>query len=127
MVRLGLVWGTLVLTLSGCAGRFGHADSGERLRPTPSLRVDIVQLVQRLRSHPYTQYHGAENKYSFFVGNMLYAEYRPALQRLTIRDDGPQGGDVHCDFSIETTAQATAAVARACSRLLTALDNQLDE
>jgi len=86
-------------------------------------RGSVESISRKMEGHPRTLYWGGKNTYSFYVGGILSAEYKPG-EGLRIQEVKGDDSGVVCQFG-ETEADIQQN--SACSQLMLTLDAELDD
>lgn len=115
--------GSEVMSMPPSTGPTGAAQAAAPAKVTLA-GVDVTALSKRIPDHPFAHYHVADNSYSFYIGNALFAEYRPDDNSLLLRPDPPEGKE--CVVSLNQQPEADK-VSETCKRLVSALRDQLGD
>jgi len=91
----------------------------------------FTSVIQKIGDNPLTLYWSGDQTYTFYIGGLMEAKYKPG-DGLMIREDKDDTGLV-CNFSDEgklstdQNATATSTQKQKCGDLMFALDQQLTD
>jgi len=104
--------------------------------PTPPIakpvalpeRGSVASVVKKMESSPYTLYWKENDSYSYYVGGLLDAEYKPGAG-LTIQEAKGDDSGVTCKFDENGTLSGAGDPKsdQACSKLMFTLDDELSD
>ena len=82
--------------------------------------IDVSALSKKLTTHNTTRWISQKNAYSFYVGNVLNAEYSQDKEALTVTSE-KKGEDLSCSFPVSESKQ----MSKPCGELLSELNKYL--
>ncbi len=86
-------------------------------------RGSVESVSDKMEGHPGTLYWGGKDTYSFYVGGVLSAEYKPG-EGLRIQEVKGDDSGIVCQFGEK---DADVQKSSACSQLMLTLDAELDD
>ena len=104
--------------------------------PTPSIsepiaipeRGSVESVVKKMESSPYTLYWKENDSYSYYVGGLFDAEYKPGAG-LTIQESKGDDTGITCKFNADGKLGGSGDEKsnKACSQLMFTLDDELSD
>jgi len=98
--------------------------------PLPA-RGSVASVVEKMESSPYTLYWKEDASYSYYVGGVLDAEYKPGAG-LTVQEAKADDTGITCKFDAEgnlstATVRVDQKSSEVCSQLMFTLDDELSD
>jgi len=87
-------------------------------------RGSVASIINKLPKNPYTRYLSEENAYSFYLGGVLSAKYKPG-GGLLVKEATSDDSGIICQFD-ESSAD-TVTIDQACTTLMFTLDDELSD
>lgn len=121
-----------LLAACGHAPVESHAPTSNAAAPAPSGAAGIVSLSKRLMANHRSLFSLVKNRYSYYVGGLLLAEYGADTGILRISSLRPNQVDLVCEYKPQgelfidaTTHPDKQAFTADCDRLVQALSADL--
>ena len=102
------------------------ADDARSVEVAASTEQGFAGTLKKLQENPFTLYWGKTNTYTFYIGGVLRADYKPGTS-LVVRDDSGATNAVECNFAIDGTLKSDQSAKLDCESLMFTLDLQLEE
>lgn len=98
----------------------------EQSKPLAEIpaRGSVASIINKMPKNPYTRYLSAEGAYSFYVGGVLSAKYKPG-DGLLVKDAKTDDTGITCQF--DEVAIDTKNIKAACTELMFTLDDELGD
>lgn len=95
--------------------------------PLPE-RGSVASVVKKMESSPYTLYWRDDNSYSYYIGGLLDAEYKPGAG-LTVQEAKGDDSGITCKFDDKgkLSGAGDPKSNKACSELMFTLDDELSD
>jgi len=96
--------------------------------PEPEMG-SVASVLKKMESSPYTLYWRGTDTYSYYVGGLFDAEYKPGVG-LVVKDDLPDETSLTCKYDGSGSlgdAGKDQKMKEACSKLMFTLDSELSD
>jgi len=89
----------------------------------------VASIIKKMETSPYTLYWRGKNTYSYYVGGLIDAEYKPG-EGLVVKAESPDDNGLTCKFDDNgslSDAEKDKKMKEECSKLMFTLDSELSE
>ena len=89
----------------------------------------VASVLKKMETSPYTLYWRSKNTYSYYVGGLFDAEYKPG-EGLIVKDESSGDASLTCKYDDAGSlgnVEKDQKMKEACGKLMFSLDNELSD